>query len=389
MHRRLRSFLTLLGITIGLMALITLIAVGQGMSLAVTEHFKELGADHILITRGRTGPLSPQFVPPSVNLSRKDLRAIREVEGVDLAAGVLGKYMKLRFKNEIKYVLLWGTPTDSESSKLIQKMSFFDLEEGRFLKDEDKYKVILGADIAYDFFSKKVKNGDRVAINSYEFDVVGIQKKAGTFHDYIARIPLETAREIFNEPESVTAIMVIVKPNIEPAELIDDIEKKLRDTRGIKEGEEDFSVQTTEKVVESFQNIVISIRYVLAGIAIIAIVVGGIGIMNTMYTAMLERTHDIGIMKAVGAKRYDITLLFLIESGMLGLIGGVMGIILSVFLSRLIEYFAVKFGAVALKFTINPQLALGMLAFSLIIGLISGVSPARRAANLPPVEALR
>ena len=164
----------------------------------------------------------------------------------------------------------------------------------------------------------------------------------------------------------------------------------MRRDRGQKEGEEDFSVQTTEQLMESYSSILDIVQYVLVGIAAISLLVGGVGITNTMYTAVLQRRKEIGIMKAIGAKNSDILILFLLESGFLGLAGGIIGIIIGVSMSKGVEIISQEYmGQMALQVTFPFSLIFGAMAFSYIVGSLAGILPAMQAAKMHPVDALR
>ena len=171
--------------------------------------------------------------------------------------------------------------------------------------------------------------------------------------------------------------------------MAENIKEELRDSRDEDEGEETFSVQTFEQLLEQFNDILGIVSIVLIGIAAISIVVGGVGIMNTMYTSVLERTKEIGIMKAVGAKNSNIMTLFLIESGMIGLAGGMIGIGIGIGLSKIVEIVASEAGFLPIKAYLGAPLLLGALAFSFIIGAASGTFPAMQASKMKPVDALR
>ncbi|MCS7109613.1 MAG: ABC transporter permease, partial [Candidatus Micrarchaeota archaeon] len=166
------------------------------------------------------------------------------------------------------------------------------------------------------------------------------------------------------------------------------VKEALRKDRGLKEGEEDFTVQTPQQLYETYGAVISVIQIIVIGIAAISLIVGGIGIMNTMYTSVLERTREIGIMKAVGARNRDIMMIFLIESGILGLVGGILGIIAGIAISKGIETITIQtgypFGA-----STPIWLIIGALAFSFIIGSISGLLPAIQAARTKPAESLR
>ncbi|MCX6694968.1 MAG: ABC transporter permease [Candidatus Altiarchaeota archaeon] len=175
-----------------------------------------------------------------------------------------------------------------------------------------------------------------------------------------------------------------------PSDVAEDIKKELRRKHGVKEDEEDFSVQTAEQMIKSFLVILNMIQWVLTGIALISLAVGCIGIMTTMYTSVLERTNQIGVMKAVGATRSDILLLFMIEAGMLGVVGGVIGCILGLALSNGVVFLSDRYWeAGILKANMSPLLLLGVVVLSFVMGSLSGLLPAWRAAKLTPVEAIR
>ena len=153
--------------------------------------------------------------------------------------------------------------------------------------------------------------------------------------------------------------------------------------------DENFEIFTPEQLLQQLKTILGIIQVVLVGIAAISIIVGAVGITNSMYTNVLERTKDIGIMKSIGAKNSDILIIFLIESGMQGFIGGTIGIMLGVGIGKIVEYLAKISGFSLLKVPINPLILLGGLLFAVIVGLVSGYFPARQAAKLRPVDALK
>lgn len=389
-RRKLRSWLTMIGIFIGVTAVVSLISLGQGLQDSINEEFKKIGSNRIIISPG-SGTFGPVGSSLAVGkLTEKDLEVVRGVLGVDYASGVFSKTAKVKYRDEVQFLSTWGIPVDAEGRRLIEGVHFFDIKEGRQLKSGDKYKVVLGSSIAAEAFEKEIFLDSKVEINGHKFEVVGVQKKAGTgVHDNILRIPLETAREIFSEPEEVSSIFVFTQPTVNPLNLVEEIKKELREFREVEEGEEDFSVQTAEQTIGQLNQVLGVVKLFLIGIAAISLIVGGIGIMNTMYTTVLERTREIGIMKAVGAKGGQILFLFLIEAGLLGLVGGVIGLVLGYGLAKLGEGIALSLGTTLLKIHFDLTLVMGALLFSFLVGIISGLMPARQASLLVPVEALR
>jgi putative ABC transport system permease protein len=174
------------------------------------------------------------------------------------------------------------------------------------------------------------------------------------------------------------------------AQVTENIKKSLRTSRKVDKGKEDFTVQTPESLLATLNSILMIIEAVLVGIAAISLLVGGIGIMNTMYTAVLERTKEIGIMKAVGATNREIMFLFLIESGLLGLIGGLIGVLLGFGISKSVEMVAFQvYESPLIQAEFSFWLLSGALMFAFLVGSFSGWFPARQAARLNPIEALR
>ncbi|HDI06568.1 MAG TPA: ABC transporter permease [Candidatus Aenigmarchaeota archaeon] len=384
-HRKLRSWLTIIGIFIGISAVVGLVSLGQGMQEAIAKQFEELGTDKITIVPGTKAAFT------SSKLTKKDLETIKKVKGVEYAAGMIISNALVNFRDEEKTSFITGIPLDENSREILEDSQSFKILEGRDLRQGDKYKIIVGYDVARgDLFSKEVHVRDKLKIKGKEFKVVGILEKIGNrMDDSTVVIPLEVAREIFDLKDEYRMIIAKVKNGEKPSKVAEDIKKALRRERGLKEGEEDFAVETTEDLIKSFNTILGIVSIVLIGIAAISLLVGGVGIMNTMYTSVLERTRDIGIMKAIGAKDRDILIIFLFESGFIGLIGGIIGCILGIALALGVTQFASVAGYGFLEAKVSPDLILFAIGFSFIAGAISGILPASRASRLQPVEALR
>ena len=388
--RKLRSWLTVLGIFIGIMAVVALVSLSQGMQNAILSEFKKMGTNRIIIAPGGAGYGPMGGFISSAKFSSKDFDAVQNIRGVDLAITVFSRSAYVTFGKQTKQQLIWGFPVDSKSAAFYKDQTSFELAQGRFLRSGDKYKVVIGAGIANDTFDKDLHVGDNIMINLQQFQVIGIQKKSGGFEgDNNIRIPIDAAREIFSEPNEVTAIMMNVKDGYSVDDVAESAKRKLRKERGVKEGEEDFTVQTSAQAIATIKAILGVIQAVLVGIAAISLLVGGIGIMNTMYTSVVERTREIGIMKSVGARNSSILLIFLIESGLLGLLGGVIGVLAGLGLSKIAEVVAFTYGVESLQAYMGAPLILGALAFAFIIGSLSGTLPARQASKLSPVDALR
>ncbi len=387
MNKGVRSWLTMIGIFIGIAAVVSLISLGEGMKNAINEQFEIFGGNVVYITPGMALGISPG----ASKLTEHDFNLIKRVHGVDIASGVLSRGAKVKFRDDVGYTFVIGIMTD-DSQDLFIKQGGMNVEKGqKRFKPDDKYKVAIGYLIEKgDFFDKPVSVGNKLEINDREFDVTATMSKIGNPQDDTQMyIPIDIARELFGVKDEYTAILAKTKGGFDTTDVAEDIKEKLRRDRNLKKGEEDFQVMTTEQLRESVGFILDAVQIVLVGIAAISLLVGGVGIMNTMYTSVIERTNEIGIMKAIGARNSDVMIIFLFESGTLGLVGGVIGCIFGIGLSKTVEYIAISQGYEILKASVSIELILGSLLFSFILGCISGVLPARQASNLKPVDALR
>lgn len=388
-RRGLRSWLTMIGIFIGIAAVVGLISLGQGLQEAINQQFEQLGKDKIIIQSKTLG--SPGTATGSLILTTKDLETIGAVRGVEDAVGILMKISALNFRKETKVAYIIGI--NPEDVSIFSEMQSFKVIEGRDLKEGDGFKAVVGYNNAVDgkIWKKGVEIGSTINIEGKEVKVIGILGKIGnTYDDASVYLPKDTLKQILNIQDEESEIVVKTQTGFNPSDVAEAITRKLRQERNEREGQETFTVQTSEQLLTTFTNIFGIVQAVLVGIAAISLIVGGIGIMNTMYTSVLERTKEIGTMKAVGAKNSDILYIFLFESGLLGLVGGAIGVVLGIGLGKGIEYIAMSaLGTNLLQASISFALIIGALAFSFFIGTLSGIFPAMQAARLKPADALR
>lgn len=389
-HRKVRTFLTLIGIFIGIAAVVGLISLSTGFQDYLDSEFKALGADKIIVNpSGAAFGVSDNSANP---LTKSDVEIIADVRGVKQAAYINSKVSQIEWgKDDFGFNMVWAYKLD-ETRDLIEEIATLTVEEGRPLKEIDRGKAVIGYDYAkFAGFEKNLVPGNKIFINEKEFKVVGIFERIGNpTDDRSIVIHEDDFEELFNTGDDVGGIYVRVDEGELPSEVVTRIEDDLRDFRDLKEGEEDFEVTTFEDLIQSFLTILNIAQVVLVGIAAISLVVGGIGIMNTMYTAVLERTKDIGIMKAIGARNEDILILFLIESGFLGLVGGIIGVLLGFGLSKGVEFVGgTVLGTELLQAAMPIWLIIGALLFAFLLGSIFGVLPAIRASKMSPVDALR
>ena len=390
--RRLRSWLTIIGIFIGIAAVVSLISLGEGMRNAVEEQFSSLGSDGITV-RAKAAGFGPPGIGTDVELTKDDLDVVKRSAHVQEAAGRMLEVAEVEHRKKTLDVILLSLPDDKSEREVVDNFLNPRLEGGRFLRLEDRGSIVIGATVATQWGedTPDVEVGERLKVAGKEFDVVGIMAKKGTPQvDWTIIMNEQEMRDLLDLPEKYAVIMAKVDDvaNIDYAK--ESIEKNLRKSRNVDERKEDFIVETAQDILNALDDVLAIVTGVLAGIAAISLIVGGIGIMNTMYTAVVERTDEIGIMKAVGATNNQILTLFLIESGLLGLVGGIIGVLLGILFSKAVEFGAAQaLGPSVLQAHSAPSLIIGSLAFSFIVGMVSGTFPARQAAKLQPVEALR
>ena len=389
--RKLRTWLTMIGIFIGIAAIVSLISLGQGMKDAITSQFQSLGSDRLTIQAKGI-----QFGPPDSNvvvpLTKDDIKVIEKVNGVDSVSGRLIQTAVATFEKKNKVTWFVDAPSDSKQRALFNDVLKPKTSSGRFLSTSDKYKVVVGNDYSTSpLLGKEVVVGDKIEINGQQFEIVGIlEKKGNPQFDLAIYMNEEVLRDVTNTPDKVSMITVRINKGEDLNRMADTITRALRRARNEAEGKETFQIQTPEQTLSAVNTILTIVQAVLIGIASISLLVGGIGIMNTMYTSVLERTKEIGIMKAIGAKNSDVLLIFLIESGFLGLLGGIIGLTLGILISKSVEIIATNvLGTGLLKASISIYLLAGALLFSFLIGSISGVLPAIQASKMTPVKALR
>ena len=378
-HRGLRSWLTIIGVVIGVAAIISLVTVGQGMQNAIEEQFEKLGIRNIrIVPPNLQGPPSAMFT-----LSNDFIDKTESIRVVDYVDKLITESGILEFNNEEKFVNAIGYDVE------LAERGFADIDvkagEGRLFIPGDSGVMIVGNNVASDFFDKKVSVKNSILFESKKFKVVGIFSETGTEIDNRIYIPLSDARELFNRLNDINALVVHVKDGIDIENAQEIIEGELLRSFD----DEDFDILTPQQILETIKSILGAVQGVVAGIATISLLVGAIGIMNSMFTSVLERTRDIGVMKAVGARNSDIAIIFLAEAGITGAIGGAMGIIIGTILAFSVGFAAKAFGFPFLSIRVEYIIVIAAIIFSFVIGALSGVLPAIQAAKLKPVDALR
>ncbi len=389
-RKGIRSWLTLLGILIGIAAVVSLITVGSGLKTAVNSQFGVSSTQVITVQAGGTnfGPPGSGVVTP---LTLNDAKAIEQLSSVEAAIPRNIRVGKLEYNNIVQFG--YAVTIVSGMENKIYELADLKAEYGRLLKPGDNGKVMLG----YGFYNgdtngygKDIIPGKKVLINDESYDVVGIIEKKGSLTlDYAVWIYDSDLEKLLGYGNEVDLITVEVKDKNLMNKTKEDIEKLLRKRRNVKVGQENFVVSTPEATLQNVNSILNGIQIFIIIIASISILIGAIGIINTMTTSVLERRKEIGIMKAIGARNSQIFLQFFVESGLLGLIGGAVGISLGLIMGYAGMYGINSFVGSDTLPKINVLLILFSLIGSFAIGSLAGIFPAMRAANQNPVDALR
>ena len=396
---KLRAILTMLGIIIGVGAVIALLALGGAIQTLVTSELQGLGSNLVFLFAGTNDPETNRRVPP--RLTNEDIAAIADPLNVPAVAAVCAEFSRraLTTYGGASYdALIAGVSANylQVRNARVAVGSFFD-ERSIELRSRE---AVLGHRVAQRLFPNGADPiGQRIRINGIGFQVIGVMaERGGSFasnEDDQIFVPLTTAQDrLFPPPQNVTrrvdVTVVYIQARDENSidDLIDQVTALLRQRNGLTYQDNNFTIVTQQDLVSSFATITGAITIFLGAIAAISLVVGGIGIMNIMLVSVTERTREIGLRKAVGARRNDIRLQFLVEATVLSLMGGVLGIALGYVLAAIGTALLANFSPNARAEVSLDAILLATLT-SIAVGIFFGLYPADRAARLDPIAALR
>ena len=390
-ERKSRVFLTLLGIAIGIMAIVSLMSIGEGMQQAVTGELKSL-SDTIIVTTGdiTANPMGGGFSEGDGEyFSERDLDDIGRVAGIESIDPVLFGGAIIKYNGETKVISLLGL--DVERMSEIFGIEFLGLDSGEFIRQGEQNKCVIGYNIAHEYFDNEIYVGSKIELNDKNFFVSGIYKEQGagfsTQTDDNIHLSVRDFRKLTGD-ENVSGILVKVADVGNVETIANEIEFAINENHG---SDEFANVITMSSILDSIQDVLSIIQIVLLGIAAIALVVASIGIMNTMLTSVMERTHEIGIMKAIGARNSDVMSIFIVEGMLISIIGGLLGITLGI--AGALAFGDLSQGFMGAGIPLKPIITFTMIAISLsvavMVGVFSSIYPARKAAKMSPIEAVR
>lgn len=382
LRNRMRSFLTVLGIVIGVFSVIILVALVTGLQSYITNQISSFGSNLIFVIPGQSGGAGRGPGGSVVNrLQFQDVTKLkRELKGQADVSTVTQKAAAAKFNNKTSQNMTVSGVEDTYT-KIVTSVK---VDKGRFINESEsnsgKRVAVLGPTAVKNLFGDANPLNKMIMIGNAKYQVIGVTTARGsTFgidQDNSAFVPLETVRKQFGV-EQPNAIYVSVYKTDQIGAVQDEIRKILEE----RISKEDFTVQTQEQALDTISQITGVLTLALGGVAAISLLVGGIGVMNIMLVSVTERTREIGLRKALGARSKDIRNQFLIEALTLCGFGGILGILLGILASYIVSIFfttTVTLWSVALSF-----------GFSMLVGIVFGVTPAIRASKLDPIQALR
>lgn len=398
LHSRLRSWLTITGVVIGVAAVIAIVSIGAGMQESMNAQLNALGGDIVTVSpgfergegmfvmRGGTGGGSPsggaQATTKDIVLGRSDLQALKGIPDIAMID------TNIRGSVDITYLGKKGkVPVTGVDQGIWSQITTTKIKTGRMLDPADQNVIVIGGRLAASYFDQPVGINKMVMMNSSAFRVVGILDDQSNS----VYMPIQMAYQVIPDKtiDIYDTLVIKIKDENQLDEAITKIQDKLMISRHVTRNKMDFSVSSRKEMQQTRADTMNSLNTFLLAIAAVSLIVGSIGIANTMFTSVLEKTKEIGIMKAIGARNRDILLIFLFNAAFIGLIGGILGIILGTILSGFMP--ALMGGLpMARGTTIVTLNSVAMaLSVSVTVGILAGVIPAYQASKLRPVDALR
>jgi putative ABC transport system permease protein len=393
---KLRSFLTMLGIIIGIASVVSINAVGEGVKKAISNQVAEFGTDLLQVNPGRSfddsapegdqsgggGGFNPAASFGSSTLTEADVEIIRQAPDVKTVAPFMVISGVVRNGDKEAPGAFVMATTAGGAEIFPQKIS-----RGRFFNDSETDVVVLGGTVAETLFGKRNPIDRSVSLRGKDYKVVGVQAKPsqgglsfGPGTGNAVFLPFAAGKALSNNTANIIEIDVRADSPEKVATLKTELKKRLLEAHG---GERDFTVATPQEQLKLFDNILNMLTGFIAAIASIALLVGGIGIMNIMLVSVTERTREIGIRKALGATRAQILTQFLIEAIVISLLGGLLGILAAIGQGTLVAKLA------KLTPVFKPEAFTLAIGVSVLVGVIFGIAPAIRASRKRPIEALR
>jgi putative ABC transport system permease protein len=389
----LRTLLTMLGIIIGIASVILIISLGQGATASISGQLSSFGTNTIFISPGSDdggGPGAQQGRADADSLKLSDAKALGDktrIQNISAVSAVVSMQTQAIANGQTINTSVQGVGSDYAAIQSLE------VSQGEFFSKEDELGLsrvaVIGSKVVKDLFGEGAEPvGESIKIDNRSFRIVGVllEKDTSAFSDpnKAVYIPVNTAMKILLGQDYVSSISIQAENGDLVNQTVNDITNLLIEEHDISEGQtKDFTVESSQQALETVGSVTSLLTTLLAGIAGISLIVGGIGIMNIMLVTVTERTREIGLLKSIGARDKDILTQFLIEAIVLTLVGGMIGMVLGIGLSFIISTY------IKIPFVISSTAILLAVGVSSIVGIIFGYYPAQRAAKLSPIDALR
>lgn len=395
LHSKLRSWLTITGIVIGVAAVIAIVSIGEGMQQSLNAQLNALGGDIVTISPGfeRGGGMfgmrggggssgGAQATTKEIVLGRSDLQALKGIPDISLIDTNIRGSVDISYLGKTGKVSVTGV-----DQRIWSQITTSKIKTGRMLDSADQNVIVIGGRLASSYFAQPVGINKMVTINGSVFRVVGILDDQSNS----VYMPIQMAYQVIADKKNDIYDTFIVKIRNEDQldEVITKIEDKLMIARHVTQNKKDFSVSSRKEMQQARADTMNSMNAFLLAIAAVSLIVGSIGIANTMFTSVLEKTKEIGIMKAIGARNPDILLIFLFNAGFIGLVGGLIGVILGTILSGFLPALVGNLPLVRGTTIVSLNSIIMALSVSVTVGILAGIIPAYQASKLKPVDALR
>ena len=385
LHRRLRASLTIVGIVIGISIVLTLVFLGNGLQKSITGQLQQFGTDLIFVLpHDAANPLAG--ATSGGKFRNDDVEAAADVAGVLSVMPIVSGYqIPANFRGDEKTVSIEARSRDLIQLFLVESLGI-ELAEGRWMADDQSREMVLGATIAAKGFREPIRVGDTIDFRGHRVAVTGILAPFGdSTRDNMALMTIGLFEKLTGVRDEYGGMLVKIETGMDIEAVGRDLDDALSRQRDL----EEYSVLTPAKSQQVVGNVVGTVQSALFLIASVAVIVAGIGVMNTMYTSVLERTREIGVMKSVGAKGWHVMTVFIMESMLLGGVGGFLGVVGGGGLALIVAALARARGFDFFRAAIDLPTIVYVLFFTMAVGVLAGILPAREAARRKPVDALR
>jgi len=400
-HSKLRSWLTIIGIVIGVAAVIAIVSIGEGMQAQMNAQMSGLGGDILTLTAGYSkgagmfGSRGPGGIgglgggstatTEEIVLDRADLQALKGIPDILLIDTNIRGNVNVSYMGKTGKVSLTGV-----DQKVYGQITTNKIKEGRMLDSADQNVILIGNRLATTYFDQPLGINKMLTVQGKSFRVVGILDDQS--NNII--MPIQMAYQVIEDKTTDVYDSIVIKIRDENTldETMAKIENKLMMTRHVTTKTKDFTLTSSKQMQQTRAEMMSTMNAFLLAIAAVSLIVGAVGIANTMFTSVLEKTKEIGIMKAIGAKNRDIMLIFLFNAAIIGLIGGILGILLGMMLSSALPTLmgtGMPMSRMGFTTIVSLNSVLMALGVSVGVGVIAGIIPAYKASKLKPVDALR